>query len=213
MIRKILDKIPDEGLKQDLKKYQQQAIELGATEAKIITTDLIVIDERIQAKCIYPKCTSYGTNANCPPYAMSLGMVRKIVNKFRYALFTRLEVPSEQVAGPVARDKRLTVRSQLKNQEIVSKIEGEAFYDGYHLALGFADGPCKRAFCPETECTALVPGRPCRHPLRARSSMEAVGMDVFKMAVNVGWNIYPIGQSLSPSKVPYGAKLGLVLIH
>jgi hypothetical protein len=43
--------------------------------------------------------------------------------------------------------------------------------------------------------------------------MEAVGMDAFKMAVNVGWNIFPIGQSLSPSKVPYGTKLGLVLIN
>ena len=48
-------------------------------------------------------------------------MVRKIVNKLRYALFTKLEVPSEEIASPVARDKRLTVRSQLKNQEIVSE--------------------------------------------------------------------------------------------
>lgn len=76
MIRKILDKIPNEDLKEDLKKYQQRAIELGATEAKIITTDLIVIDERVRTKCIYPKCTSYGTNANCPPYAMDLWFER-----------------------------------------------------------------------------------------------------------------------------------------
>ena len=212
MVRKIVEKIPDEVLQQDLERYRQRAIELGATDAKIITTDVILIDERVRGKCICPECDYYGTNANCPPYVMDLDLVRKIVKNFRYAIFTRLEVPSEEIAGPEARAKRLPVRSQIKNHEIVSKIEGEAFYDGYHLAMAFADGPCKAAFCPKDECSALVPGQPCRHSLRARSAMEAVGMDAFTMAAKAGWDVYPIGVSLPPSEVPYGTKLGLVLI-
>ncbi len=213
MVRKIVEKVSDEVLQQDLARYRQRVLELGASDAKIITTDMVLIDERVLAKCVYPKCPSYGTSAHCPPHAMSLDLVRKVVNNFQYAIFTKLEVPSEEIAGTEARDRKLTMRWRRKMYEIVSKLESDAFYDGYYLALAFAGGPCKSLFCPDTDCSALVPGQPCRYPLRARSAMEAVGMDVFTMATKSGWNIFPIGESLSPSKVPHGTKLGLVLIH
>ena len=213
MVRKILEQVPLEVLQQDLEKYRQRAIELGATDARIITTDMVLIDERVRAKCIYPKCQHYGTNANCPPYAMDLDLLRKIVSNFHYAIFIKIEVPSEEVAGPEARERRLAIRSAIKNHEIVSKIEAEAFYDGYYLAVGFAGGSCKRSFCPNEECNALVLGQGCRHPRRARSAMEAVGMDAYLMATNVGWDIYPIGASISPAEVPHGTKLGVVLIY
>ena len=213
MVRKILREIPEDVLQQDLEKYRQRALELGATDAKIITTDMILIDERVYGKCSYPKCSYYGTNANCPPYTMETDLVRKLVDNFQYAIFTRLKVPSEEISGSEARIKRLPVRSQIKNHEIVSKIEAEAFFDGYHLAMAFADGPCKAAFCPKDECSALLPGQACRHSLKARAAMEAVGMNAFTMAADVGWDIYPIGVNLPPSEVPFGTKLGLVLIY
>ena len=210
MVRKIVASIPNDVLQRDLEKFRQRALTLGATDAKIITTDMILIDERVRAKCIYPKCGSYGTNANCPPHAMDLDQVRKVVNNYRYAIFLRLEVPATEIAST---EQNVRVRSQIKNHEIVSRLEAEAFYDGYHLALGFAGGPCKRSFCPDVECQALIPGQGCRHPLRARSSMEAVGMNAFTMAANVGWDIYPIGVSSQPADVPHGNRLGLVLIY
>ena len=213
MVRKIVEKIPEEVLQQDLEKYRQRALELGATDAKIITTDMILIDDRVLGKYTYPRCPFYGTNANCPPYAMDPERVRRIVNNFRYAIFHKLEVLSKDIAGPEAREKRLSVPSAIKNYKIVAGIEAEAFYDGYHLALAFAGGPCKNAFCPNTECSALVSGQSCKHFPMARSSMEAVGMDAFTMAAKVGWDIYPIGRSLPPSEVPHGTKLGLVLIY
>ena len=213
MVRKIVERVPDEQLQKDLEKYRQRALELGATDAKVITTDKVVIDERVLAKCTYPKCSRYGTNINCPPYAMSLEQVRKVVNNFRYALFIKLEVPSEETAGPEAIDGNLMAPWRIKINEIISKIEAEAFYDGYHLALAFGSGPCKSILCPNTECSALVTGEPCRHPLRARSPMEGVGMDVFTMATKVGWDIYPIGDNTLPSEVPCGLRLGLVFIY
>ncbi|MFC2019314.1 DUF2284 domain-containing protein [Chloroflexota bacterium] len=213
MVRKISDEVPRRVLLKDLEKYRQIAIELGSIDAKTITTDMILIDERVRAKCLYPKCASYGTNANCPPHALELDSVREIVNTFQYAIFTRLNVPAGEMAGPEASAKRLYTRSLLKNHEIISKIEAEAFYDGYYLALGFAGGPCKSAFCPNNECSALVSGQACRHPFRARSSMEGAGMDAFRMAAMVGWDIYPIGASVLPTEIPHGTRLGLVLIY
>jgi predicted metal-binding protein len=213
MSRKILERVPDELLQQDLERYRQRAIELGATDAKIITTDMILIDERVRAKCIYPKCHFYGTNIHCPPYAMDLELVTKIVNNFHYAIFSWFKVPSKALAGHGDKDMRERLRTQRKNHELVSKIEAEAFYDGYHLALGFANGTCKHIFCFNIECSALVPGQGCQHPLKARASMEGVGMDACTMAARVGWDVYPIGGATKPSEVPYGVRLGLVLIY
>ncbi len=213
MARKILERVPEEQLQQDLEKYRQRAIELGATDAKIITMDKVVIDERVLAKCTYPKCPGYGTNVNCPPYAMSLDQVRKVVNNFSYAIFIKLDVPSKHTAGREAIDKNLSMPYRRKLSEIVAKIEAEAFYDGYHLALGFGSGTCKALFCPDNECRALVMGQPCPHRLKARSPMEGVGMDVYTMTAKAGWDIYPIGDNTSPSEVPYGLRLGLVFIY
>ena len=213
MAQKILEKISEEQLQQDLEKYRQRAIKLGATDAKIITMDKVVIDERVLAKCTYPKCPGYGTNVNCPPYAMSLDQVRKVVNNFSYAIFIKLDVPSKHTAGREAIDKNLSMPYRRKLSEIVAKIEAEAFYDGYHLALGFGSGTCKALFCPDNECRALVMGQPCPHRLKARSPMEGVGMDVYTMAAKAGWDIYPIGDNTLPSEVPHGLRLGLVFIY
>jgi predicted metal-binding protein len=211
--RKIVEKVPDDVLQADLRKYRERALELGATDAKIITTSMVLIDERVLGKCRNPPCTNYGNNINCPPHAMAPDLMRKIVNNFSYAVFTMTKVPSEQVAGPEAREKKLNTISQRKNHDMVSEIESQAFFDGYHLAMAFADGSCKSVFCANNDCSAIVPGQGCRFALRARASMEAVGMNAFKMAAIAGWDIYPITASISPSAVPHATKLGLVLIY
>ncbi len=213
MNRKILERVSDEMLQQDLGKYRQRAIELGATDAKIITADMVLIDERARAKCINPKCDWYGTSANCPPHAMDVEMARKVVNNFHYGIFTIFLTPAEVMIGMSDEDEKVRNRARVKSYEMISRIEAEAFYDGYHLALGLADGPCKPLFCPNDECSALVLGKGCRHALRARSSMEGVGMNAYTMAARAGWDIYPIGGATSLSDVPHGTILGLVLIY
>lgn len=211
MPRKVLSEIPEELLRQDLERYKREALKLGAGDAKVITTANVLIDERVLAKCIYPKCPRYGTNANCPPHAMGLDLIRKVVNNFRYAVFFKLEVPTAEVVGDSA-DATTKANSTRKNHEIVSKIEAQAFYDGYYLALGFAGGSCKTIFCQDIDCSALIPGKGCRNPLRARSSMESVGMDALAMAARAGWDIYLIGGASSPKEIPHATKLGIVLI-
>ncbi|MFC2019636.1 hypothetical protein ACFLU4_06795 [Chloroflexota bacterium] len=56
MVNKILAEIPPEQLERDLERYNQLALDTGATNAAIITADKVIIDERVRAKCIYPKC-------------------------------------------------------------------------------------------------------------------------------------------------------------
>ncbi|MFC2047369.1 DUF2284 domain-containing protein [Chloroflexota bacterium] len=213
MARRITEKVPDEQLHKDLEKYRHRAIELGAIDAKIITTDMVLIDERVRAKCNTPLCGYYGSSVNCPPNAPALDFTRRIVKNFHYAIFIRLEIPPEEVAGDEFKNKKSHDSTSSRNYEIVSKIESAAFYDGYHLAVGFADGPCKLLVCLDKECSALMPGQPCRHALRGRHSMEGVGMDVFTMAAKVGWEVYPIGWVSQPSEIPCATRMGLILIY
>lgn len=213
MVRKIVERVPDEVLQQDLEKYRQRAIELGATDAKIITTDMVLIDERVRLKCIVPLCRNYGGSPNCPPHAIDLELMRKVVKNFRYAIFYMLKLSPQEVAGPEYRTKRLGVPASMKNSKISAQIESEAFYDGYYLAMGFASASCKINLCPDEDCSALVPGQHCRNPLIARHSMEGAGMNAYLMAARAGWDIYPVGTSVPLSEVPQGTRVGLVLIY
>ena len=206
MVRKVKDQVPGEELRQDLERYRQKAIELGATDASIITADEVLIDERAQAKCKFPVCRLYGTNVNCPPYVMEPDRVRELVRSYSYAVFFRLVVTSGQQADIDHAIKEKTL-------EIVSKIEAEAFYDGYYLAMGFGGTGCKNTFCADQECSALTPAQGCRYPFRARPGMHAVGMDAYRMAVRQGWDMYPVGQSSKLEDIPWVSTMGLVLIY
>jgi predicted metal-binding protein len=203
MARRITKRIPAETLQANLNTFREKALEWGATDAKIITADKVIIDERVRAKCMNPKCPMYGSNGNCPPYAPDLDMVRQVVNNFHYGIFVVTKFPFV-AAG--------SIKDRIGNYELVARIEAEAFYSGYYLALGFADGPCKSRFCPDKECSVLT-GQGCRMGLKARYSMESWGMNAYLMAAREGWEVYPIGKSTMPADVPYEVALGLVLIY
>jgi len=42
MVHNILTKIPEETLKKDLEKYRQKVLKLGISDAKIISSDMII---------------------------------------------------------------------------------------------------------------------------------------------------------------------------
>jgi predicted metal-binding protein len=189
------------------------AIELGAADAKVIQSDQVIIENRVRGKCIIPKCPFYGTSINCPPHSPSAKETENMLVEYKYGIFIRLIVPSDQIAGGKAFEEDRMRSFRKKIQDIVSSLESSAFYDGYHLAMGFAAGSCKRSFCPDIECSALTSGKGCRFPLWARPSMEAVGMNVYTMAAKAGWEIYPIGKNVSLEDLPHGNYFGLVMIY
>ena len=210
-IRKIQLEISDELLTKDLEKYCEEARKLGAADSKAVTTDRIPVDERVQLKCRIPLCFGYGTSANCPPHTISPSELRELVKKYKYAVFFKLEVEPKVIVRN--RDTILERAGAYKKIfEIVSKIESMAFYDGHYLAAGFAAGSCKSTYCYKAECTVLK-GERCRHELRVRPSMEAVGIDAYRLATDMGWEVYPIGSDCDPHDIPKGVLMGLVLIH
>ncbi len=211
MARKVVEHIPDSQLMADLERYRQMVIEWGATDAKIVGSNEVVIDERTLMKC--RRCPYYGTNPHCPPYAATPQEMRVVVGKYRYAILYSLEGPPSIVAGP----REARVPTATKVSDIAVRLEGTAFYDGYYWALGFASGSCKNRYCSDIPCLALIPGgqaaQACPVPYKVRSSPEACGVDMYLMSIRAGWDIYPCGVSTKEEDVPFGRRLGLVLIY
>src|SRR4030067_3876625 len=91
-IQKINIDFSMEKLNRDLEKYRQEAITLGASDSKIITTDMIPIDDRVALKCRIPPCFGYGTSINCPPHTVKPSEFRELVKEYKHAVFLRLDV-------------------------------------------------------------------------------------------------------------------------
>lgn len=209
---RILDVIPAEKIKEDLERYKSMALELGADTVEIIPTSEISIDERVRAKCQIPNCIYFGTNFNCPPYAPDLDFMRKFVGRFRYGILFSVK---GQTMDFIGKDRKRTVSenpARLLLFQLCALIESAAFYDGYHLAISLGTGPCKSFWCKDEPCSALTPGQGCRFALKARISLEACGMDVFKLVSRYGWSIYPCGEKVDPEKLPHTRLVGLTLI-
>ena len=210
--RLVMAQISDKALKKDLERYRQQAIEMGAADAKIIPADMVVLDERVRLKCWIGRCYNYGQSANCPPYTPEPEFMRQAFRRYQWALLFRQEIQPSTDFTDIEKFGKEGEKHNRETLEIAAAVESLAFRDGYYLATGFSCGSCKGSLCNGQYCQVLD-SRRCRFPLRARPSMEAVGIDVFGLAAKVGWKIYPIYRSIDPEAVPCANTVGLVFIH
>lgn len=178
------------------------AIKGGASRVKLITTNEIVVDERVQLKCRFPPCVNYGRNLMCPPFTPSAKEFREILTKYRWALLIQMDVPFNEI-GKITKKEGSRIYDLSNEKEtstiinnkiledwkkfhaLISDIEREAFNSGNYLSLGLVVGSCKL-------CDSCDVKSPCRRPFQARPSMEAMGIDVYKTAKNAGfefgWN-------------------------
>jgi predicted metal-binding protein len=199
-------------LPQDLERYRQRALELGATHAIVVKAADIPVDERVTLKCQIPRCFGYGVSAHCPPNTMKPAELQALLDKYHWAVFFIKEVTPEVIVRDKATIKERIAAYQ-EVYKIVNEVESMAFYDGHYLAFGFAAGSCRHTFCSQQEGCLAMEGKKCRFALKSRPSMEAVGIDVYKMAAQAGWDIYPIGSGAKPEDMPKGTLAGIVIVQ
>ena len=70
------------------------ALELGATEAKIVPANEIVVENRVVLKCRIG-CNKYGKTLMCPPYAPSVEEFQKSLSEYSYALVFKIKSQAE----------------------------------------------------------------------------------------------------------------------
>jgi predicted metal-binding protein len=176
---------------------RKMALEMGAVDAKVITADKIVVEDRIVLKCKVG-CTNYGKTLACPPYAPTAEEFRKIVSEYSYALFmkfkSRAKADSKLAKHLSKSETDATVpqgmkgkmqefwaawkEDKLKMLSTVLDLEKAAMSKGYALAVGLVSGFCQ--LCEKCSLDRAT----CVYPTKARYSEEAVGVNVQATAKN-----------------------------
>jgi len=188
-----------ETVQRSLEALRTTALGKGATDATVVSTRNIVIDDRVGLKCRNPPCENYGRNLMCPPFTPTADECRKYLKLYRHAILIKVEekippkIRSYIEKGWVLSRLRASspfrrlydpwdVRVWKKLHGVVCDVERDAFRRGFHLSTGLVAERCK--LCRECDITA-----PCRRPWEARASMEAMSIDVYKTVQKAGFTI------------------------
>ena len=178
---------------------RKMSLEMGAVDAKIITADKVVVEDRIVLKCKVG-CTHYGKTLVCPPYTPTAEEFRKIVSEYSYALLMKFKSQAKADAklakhlSKAETDPSIPENVKEKVQvfwaawkddkskilSVVLDLEKAAMSKGYPLAIGLVSGYCQ--LCEK--CT--LDRTTCVNPIKARYSEEAVGVNVQATAKNAG---------------------------
>jgi predicted metal-binding protein len=188
-----------EDISQSLDSIKQRAIALGATDAKIITVDKIVIEDRLVFKCSLG-CEKYGKTLACPPYAPTPEKFRKILSEYQYALFIKFKSNAELEPDLIkylakTPDDRVPAEIRAKIEkfwsawngyskkvlETIILLEKAAAKEGFILAAGLVAGSCQ--ICEKCNVKEGV----CIHPEIRRFSEEGVGVNVKATAEKAGF--------------------------
>jgi len=175
------------------------ALENGAADAKIISTNKVVVEDRVVLKCKVG-CNHYGKTLACPPYTPSAEEFKKIVNEYSYAMLMKFkstaEADSEVLNKLMVAETDPMVPKEIKAKaakfwtdwkddkrkilQSVVDLEKAAMNKGYSLAISFTSGHCQ--LCEKCNIETKI----CAHPNLARWSEDAVGVNVKKTAFNAG---------------------------
>jgi len=210
--RRITLQVPEETLKEDLENFRQKALELGASMAEVIPAQWVEIDERVRLKCSIPLCPYYDKCIFCPPHTAAPELMRTALAKYEWGILFALDVKPVADFADRSKGRKPGVKWAKKTLEITCQLETLAFSLGYYLTTGFAQASCVKVLCGQERCLVLE-GNKCPYPLKARPSMEAVGINVFRLVTKAGWHIYPIYRSVDPEKVPRALSVGIVFIY
>ena len=173
-----------------LEDYVEHAKSLGVSRAKLVDTKNVVVRNWVRLKCQFG-CGGYGACLTCPPYSPTPDYTERMMAEYSTGLLLQIENVSFR--------SRPRMRSKLR--DLVADLEREVFLDGYHKAFGMTAGPCR--ICKPCDTRKL-----CKHPQRARPSMEACGIDVYQTARNYGFEL----EVVKATECPY-SYVSLLLIE
>jgi len=159
----------------DLEFFCLEAVKAGATEAKVIDPNSVVTAPWVRYKCRFG-CEGYGTSYCCPPDTPDYKRTRELLDSYRRAILIHFEAVGQRRPG---------LWNELSAR--IVELEGDMFKTGYYRAFALLAGPCP--ICKEC---AKLKNEPCRFGRKARPSMEACGIDVYRTARNNGCFIQPL---------------------
>jgi predicted metal-binding protein len=146
----------------DLDQLVRKSRQLGASDARIISTEQIYFDPRSFLKCRFG-CARWGKFWTCPPNLdMTPERFMQAFEKYNRAIIIKSADPKT-------------------GQDVCLAIEKEAMLSfGCHYAFALV-------LC--VQCEACAFPDPCRYPHLARPSMDAYGIDFGKTLDPLGFKV------------------------
>ena len=160
--------------KPDIDELVTLAKEAGLTYASPLAMDALEFKEEVREMCSADRCKSFGKSWSCPPAVGSVERARERAGSYHRGIIV-------QTAGTLADSFDMDGTADIMHRHkksfdtLVRQIRH--FYPD---CLPMGAGACR--LC--RSCT--YPDRPCRHPDRMVSSMEAYGLLVSDVAIKSG---------------------------
>lgn len=158
-------------------KYNSRA------QAIFIDPKELVLEEQVRLNCFY--CAKYGNNWKCPPHLPPIDY-GKMFSEFDEGVFVCLkyDIDDTQSFAQIRND------SSVELHKLLLEVENWLWSRNKSTALSFGGGSCKlcKGGCGETKCN---------NPYKARSPLEATGVNVIKSAQKYGLEIkFPTNKEL-----------------
>lgn len=208
----------------NLENYRKFALDIGATDAKVVSTKDIPQDRRAYyILCLFPSCRWLNTNANCPKHeTFPFETAKRFIADYRYAIVFKVFPPKMDgvpdvgkidldmyytMGGQEAPDKAMLARNIVRLRilgEMTRRIRAEAYYGGYILTAPIGYGPCLVEKCAdERKCQALKPAGMCKFVDVQPCGSGTLYIDYHNLARNLGWGeLQPSGNCVFPEDVP-----------
>lgn len=167
------------------------ALDNGANDLRLISTDIIKTAAWVRLKCRYG-CKAYGRHLSCPPYSPTPEETEKVLNDYEHAVLVEFTGLPEETSVDPRHIHHYLWDLILVIQDATFKLERHAFLSGYYKAFGFGAYPC--ALCEtclpeEGDIDFHTVKRLCRHPDMVRPSMESSGVDVYATVRAAGFEL------------------------
>ena len=166
--------ITEAGYKPEIDELTALAIEAGLTYAAPLAMDSLEFREEVRSMCAEDRCKSYGRSWSCPPAVGSVERAKERAEAYHRGIIVQT---AGTLAGSFDMDGTAAIMQRHRKNFDTLVRQIRQFYPD---CLPMGAGTCM--LC--RSCT--YPGRPCRHPGRMISSMEAYGLLVSDAAVRSG---------------------------
>ena len=152
------------------------ARQLGIETCYEFDSKVLVPTERIRAFCQRNKCGNYGNNYMCPPNVGTLEEISLKLSEFKSGLLLRYS-KSLDVRG----DKEGVRQTRLDFHNKILQIEEFLRKEGSDRIWGMSGGSC--GLC---DICGVRTDEPCPYPDRARTSLEAIAVEVGRLLDKFG---------------------------
>jgi len=160
----------------DKTAFDKFARVLGIETVIFFDAAILTPEDRIREYCLQNRCGSFGANHMCPPHIGSVEEVKAFLKRFKTGILL-------QCSGSLdtKKDKKGLKKTKLDFHRRILQIEKYLKGQGITGLMGMIGGNCELCVvCNASRAEA------CVHPGRARTSLEAMAIDVMALRDKFG---------------------------